>query len=95
MGKLKKLRGGTSYAMDRHNRIVRELPMHMEKRMQNIAARNEILNSQEAYNNRLERDRVTAHLHRMAPGLQRVAALNHIGHLNARIHHLANKGVTK
>ena len=95
MVKLKTLKGGTSFAMDRHNRIVRELPMHMEKRMQNIAARNEILNSQEAYNNRLERDRVQAHLHRMPAGLQRVAALHHIGQLNSRIHHLANKGVTK
>ena len=58
--------------------------------MQNIAARNEILNSAEAYSARLERDRVTAHLHNMAPGLQRVAALNHIGELDAKMHRLAS-----
>ena len=84
------LRGGTSYAMDKHRRIVREIPRHVEKRMQNIAARNEILNSAEAYSARLERDRVTAHLHNMAPGLQRVAALNHSWQLDARMHRLAS-----
>ena len=45
----KALRGGTSYAMDKHHRIVREMPRHVEQRMQNIAAWNEILNSAEAY----------------------------------------------
>ena len=88
------LSGGTSYAMNKHHRIVREMPRHVEKRMQNIAARNEILNSAEAYSARLERDRVTAHLHNMAPGLQRVAALNHVGELEAKLHRLANKGLS-
>ena len=91
----KALRGGTSYAMDKHHRIVREMPRHVETRMQNIAARNDILNSAEAYSARLERDRVSAHLHNMAPGLQRVAALNHIGELDTRMHRLANKGISK
>ena len=90
----KALIGGTSYAMDKNHRIVREMPRQMETRMQNIAARNEILNSAEAYSARLERDRVTAHLHNMAPGLQRVAALNHIGELDAKMHRLANKGLS-
>ena len=89
----KALRGDTSYAMDKHHRIVREMPRHVEQRMQNIAARNEILISAEAYSARLERDRVTAHLHNMAPGLQRVAALNHIGELDAKMHRLATKGL--
>ena len=89
----KALRGGTSYAMDKHHRIVREMPRHAETRMQNIAARHEILASAEAYSARLERDRVSAHLHNMAPGLQRVAALNHIGELDAKMHRLANKGL--
>ena len=89
----KALRGGSSYAMDKHHCIVREMPRHVEQRMQNIAARNEILNSAEAYSARLERDRVTAHLHNMAPGLQRVAALNHIGDLDVKLHRLANKGL--
>ena len=91
--RLKTLKGGTSVALDQHNRIVRELPRHIEKRMQNIAARNEILDATMAYNARLERDRVTAHLHNMAPGLQKLAAQHHIGQLDQRIHHLANKGV--
>ena len=93
--KSKSLKGATSIALDKHRRIVRELPKHIEKRMQNIAARNEILNATEAYNARLERDRVTAHLHGMAPGLQRLAAEHHVGKLDARIHHLAGLGVSK
>ena len=95
-GKIPKtLKGGTAYALDKHRRIVREMPVHVEKRMQNISARNEILNATEAYNARLERDRVTAHLHRMPAGLQSLAARHHIGTLNQKIHHLANKGLSK
>ena len=89
----KALRGATSYAMDKHHRIVCEMPRHVEQRMQNIAARNEIPNSAEAYSARLERDRVLVHLTHMAPGLQRVAALNHVGDLDAKLHRLANKGL--
>ena len=89
----KTIKGGTSMALDKHRRIVREMPVHIEKRMQNIAARNEILNATEAYNARLERDRVVAHLHNMPPGLQSLAARHHIGTLNQKIHHLANKGL--
>ena len=89
------LKGGTSYALDKHRRIVREMPVHVEKRMMDIAARNEILNAQEAYNARLERGRVTAALHRMPPGLQRLAAQYHVGTLNMKLHHLVGKGVQK
>ena len=91
----KTIKGGTSYALDKHRRIVREMPVHVEKRMLDIAARNEILNSVEAYNARLERDRVTAALHNMPPGLQRLAAQHHVGTLNTKLHHLAGKGVQK
>ena len=91
----KALKGGTSFALDKHRRIVREMPVHVEKRMQDIAARNEILNATEAYNARLERDRVTAALHNMPPGLQKMAAQYHVGRLNTKLHHLANKGVQK
>ena len=91
----KALKGGTSFALDKHRRIVREMPVHVEKRMQDIAARNEILNATEAYNARLERDRVTAALHNMAPGLQKLAAQYHVGRLNTKLHHLAGKGVQK
>ena len=68
------IKRGTSVALDKNRRIVRETPVHIEKRMQNIAARNEIINATEAYNVRLERDRVTAHLHKMLAGLHSLAA---------------------
>ena len=91
----KALKGGTALALDKHRRIVREMPVHVEKRMQDIAARNEILNSVEAYNARLERDRVTAAPHNMPPGLQRLAAQYHVGTLHTKLHHLAGKGIQK
>ena len=91
----KALKGGTSFALDKHRRIVREMPVHVERRMQDIQARNEILNATEAYNARLERDRVTAAIHNMPPGLQRLAAQHHVGTLNTKLHHLAGKGVQK
>ena len=91
----KTLKGGTAYALDKHRRIVREMPVHVEKRMQDIAARAEILHSAEAYTARLERDRVTAALHNMPPGLQRLAAQHHVGTLNTKLHHLVGKGVQK
>ena len=91
----KALKGGTSFALNKRTRIVREMPVHVEKRMQDIAARNEILNATEAYNARLERDRVTAALHNMPPGLQKLAAQYHVGRLNTKLHHLAGKGVQK
>ena len=93
--KEKTLKGGTAFALDKRRKTVRKLPHRMEQRMQNIAARHEILRSTEAYNARLERDRVTGHLNNMALGLQRASALLHIGQLNAKIHHFANQGITK
>ena len=68
---------GTSYALDKHRKIVRELPERMEKKMQNIAARNEILHAAEAYSARLERDRVTAHLHNGATSAVRGGSASH------------------
>ena len=93
--KFKALKGGTAYALDRRRKIVREMPERMEAKMRNVAARSEILHAADAYSARLERDRVTAHLHSMAPGLQSAAALYHIGELNAKIHRLAGKGLSK
>ena len=91
----KALKGGTAFALDKHRRIVREMPVHVEKRMQDIAARQELLHSAEAYTARLERDRVSVALHDMPPGLQRLAAQHHVGTLNTKLHHLAGKGIQK
>ena len=89
--KLKAMKGGTSYALDKHRRIVREMPVHVEKRMQNIAARNNILHSAVSYSARLERDRVDNNIMSQRPGLQRAATELHLGTLNQRVHQLATK----
>ena len=96
MGKTKKhkaLKGGTAYELDRHRRIVRELPDRMEKRHKSIAARHDMLHAAEALSARLEHDRMSNHLTRMGPGLQRAAVELHMGTLSQKIHHLAQKGL--
>ena len=89
------LKSGSAYALDKHRRIVCEMPRHVERQINNIAARNKILNATQAINARLERGPVMAHLHRMPAGLQSLAARHHIKTLNQKIHHLANKGLSK
>ena len=79
----------------RNQRILRELPEGLERRLSSIFARNELLRATEAQNLKIERDRVNAHLHSMPEGLQRLAALEHVGALDRRIHKLAGKGLPR
>ena len=78
---------------ERGYRILRELPERKDRRVANIAMRNEMLRATEAQNLRIERGRGKAHLHGMPEGLQRLAAQHHVGDLTRRIHRLAQKGV--
>ena len=79
--------------MDKHHKIWRELPERLAKRMSDVAARNEMLRATEAYNARIERDRLIAHLHDRPTSLHKQAAQAHIGDLTRRIHRLAGKGL--
>ena len=77
--------------VDKHRRILRELPERAEQRVASVQSRHEMLRAAEAQNLRIERDRVNSHLHDMPASLQRAAALLHVGDLTRKIHSLAKK----
>ena len=61
--------------------------------MADVAQRNEVLKATHAYNARIERDRIIAHIHDRPDSLQKQAAMAHVGELTRRIHKLAGKGL--
>ena len=79
--------------IDKHHKILREVPERLDKRMADVAQRNEVLKATHAYNARIERDRAIAHIHDHPDSLQKQAAMAHVGELTRRIHKLAGKGL--
>ena len=79
--------------LDKNHKILRELPERLDKRMADVAQRNDLLKSTMAYNARIERDRIVAHLHDRPASLQKQAAMAHVGELTRKIHKLAGKGL--
>ena len=79
--------------LDRTHTILRELPERLEKRMADVAQRNDLLKSTMAYNARIERDRIVAHIHDRPASFQKQAAMAHVGELTRKIHKLAGKGL--
>ena len=82
-----------STQIDKHHEIVRDVPERLDKRMADVAQRNEILKATEAYNARIERDRIIAHIHDRPASLQKQAAMAHVGELTRKIHKLSGKGL--
>ena len=83
----------TAHKLDKHRRLLAEIPRRMEERQQSIQGRNQLLAATQAYNLKIEKRRVKAHLSEMPGTLQRQAALEHIGDLDRRIHRLAATGL--
>ena len=79
--------------VDKHHTILRTIPERLDKRMADVAQRNEVLKATHAYNARIERDRISAHIHDRPDSLQKQAAMAHMGDLTRRIHKLAGKGL--
>ena len=79
--------------LDKNHKILREIPERLDKRMADVAQRNEVLRSTQAYNARIDRDRIVAHIHDRPASLQRQAALAHANELTKRIHRLSGKGL--
>ena len=75
--------------IDKHRRLLAEIPRRVEEQQQNIHGRNQILAATQAYNLGIEKRRVTAHLSEMPGTLQRHMAQEYIGDLDRRIHRLA------
>ena len=82
-----------STQVDKHHKMLRELPERLDKRMADVAQRNEVLRSVQAYNARIDRDRIIAHIHDRPASLQKQAAMAHVGELTRKIHKLYGKGL--
>ena len=79
--------------LDKNHKILRELPERLDKRMADVAQRNDLLKYTMAYNARIERDRIVSHIHDRPASLQKQAAMAHVGELTRKIHKLAGKGL--
>ena len=83
----------SKHRIDKHRLLLAELPERLEARQQNIHNRNAMLAATQAYNLKLERQRVQSHLTSFAAPLQRQAAQLYIGDLDKQIHKLATSGL--
>ena len=79
--------------VDKNHKILREIPERLDKRMADVAQRNDLLKSTMAYNARIERDLIISHIHDRPASLQKQAAMAHVGELTRKIHKLAGKGL--
>ena len=83
----------TKHAYDKHRRLLAELPEKVAQRQQNIFNRNQMLASTQAYNLRLEKQRLQSHISDFTSSLQKAMAQHHMGDLDRRIHKLASSGL--
>ena len=79
--------------VDKNHKILREIPERLDKRMADVAQRNEVLRATQAYNARIDRDRIVAHIHDRPASLQKQAAMADAGELTRKIPKLAGKGL--
>ena len=83
----------TAHKLDKHRRLLAEIPRRMDERQQSIQGRNQLLAATQAYNLKIEKRRVKAHLSEMPGTIQRQAALDYMGDLDRRIHTLVATGL--
>ena len=83
----------TKYTYDKHRKLLAEIPERAAQRQQNIFNRNQMLASTQAYNLRLEKQRVQSHISDFAGSLQKAMAQHHMGDLDRRLHKLASSGL--
>ena len=83
----------TAHKLDKHRRLLAEIPRRMEERQQSIHERNQMLAATQAYNLKIEKRRVKAHLSEMPGTIQRHMAHEYMGDLDKRIHKLAATGL--
>ena len=85
------MKGFTQHVIDKHHRIVRELPGRREQRTAAVDQRLAMLRAMQAHNLLMEADRVSESLNRLPAGLQKAAALERIGELRRKVHRLTGK----
>ena len=83
----------SSHKLDAQRRLLAELPDRQEERVHRIHSRNQMLAATQAYNLRLEQNRVQQHITSMPASLQKMAAEQYVGDLERRIHRLAHTGL--
>ena len=82
-----------AHKIDKHRRLLAEIPRRVEEQQQNIHGRNQILAATQAYNLGIEKRRGKAHISEMPGTIQRQMAQEYIGDLDRRIHRLAAIGL--
>ena len=83
----------TKHAFDRHRRLLAEMPESVAARQQNIHNRNEMLAATQAYNLRLEKQRIQSHISNFAAPLHKAMAQHYMGDLDRKIHQLVPSGL--
>ena len=83
----------TAHKLDKHRRLLAEIPRRMEERHQSIQGRNQMLAATQAYNLKIEKRRAKAHLAEMPGTIQRQMDQAYMGDLGKRIHKLASSGL--
>ena len=83
----------TARKLDKHSRLLAELPNRVEERQQSIHGRNQILAATQAHNLALEKRRAKAHISEMPGAIQRQIARDYVGDLGRRTHRLAATGL--
>ena len=83
----------TAHNIDKHQRLLAEIPRRVEEQQQSIHGRNQILATTQSYNMGLEKRRIKAHLSEMPGTIQRQMAQEYMGDLDRRIHRLAATGL--
>ena len=83
----------TKHAFDRHRKMLAEIPENVAQRQQNIHNRNQMLSATQAYNLKLEQQRIQSHISDFAAPMQKAMAQHHMGDLDRRIHRLASSGL--
>ena len=81
-----------AHKIDKHRRLLAEIPRRLEEQQQNSHSRNQMLAATQAYNLGIERRRIKARIIEMLGMLQRQMAQSYIGDLDKRIHRLAATG---
>ena len=83
----------TKHAFDRHRKLLAEIPENVAQRQQNIHNRNQMLSATQAYNLKLEQQRIRSHISDFTAPMQKAMAQHHMGDLDRRIHRLASSGL--
>ena len=83
----------SKHKIDKQRLLLSEIAERVEARQENIHNRNSMLAATQAYNLKLERQRVQSHLTSFAAPLQQQAAELYMGDLDQRIHKLAKSGL--